>query len=95
MLLCQRIERQHRFLFRQGKADDDVLTPELAPESLRRPFLRLGAARSFDLDEVPLRHGKRPEKKSEDLEICKSYLMLLTNSMSSRLKRGASSQNGE
>src|SRR5262245_49242046 len=70
MLLCQRIERQLRFLFRQGKADDDVLSPELAPEAFRRPFLRLGAARSFDPDEVPLRHGKHPENKSEDLEIC-------------------------
>src|ERR1700752_2901216 len=74
MLLCQRIKRQLRFLIGQGKADDDVLTPELAPESLRRPFLRLRAARSFDPDEGPLRHESVPRKnlktwKSEGLEI--------------------------
>ena len=71
MLLCQRIDRQLRLLIGQGKADNDVLAAKLTPEAFRRPFLRLGAARSFDPDEVPLRHEKRPGKKSETWKFAK------------------------
>lgn len=53
MLPGQFVERAFRFLVRQRKTDDDVLAAELAPESFRRPFLRLRAARSFDPAQNP------------------------------------------
>src|SRR5262245_48108939 len=71
MLLCQLVQRQLRFLFGQGKTDDDVLAPELAPEAFRRPFLRLGAARSFDPDEIPLRHESVPRKSLKTWKFAK------------------------
>jgi hypothetical protein len=59
MELCQFVEREFRFLVRQCVADDHVLAAKLSPKRIRRPLLRRGAARTFDPDEILLRHDKR------------------------------------
>ena len=53
---CKLIQRQLGFAVGQGKTDDDVVAAELAPETVRRPFLRLRSAQAIDPDEVPLGH---------------------------------------
>ena len=53
----QFIDRQMRLGIIKREADDDILTADLAPQPLRRPFLRHRAAQTFDPDKIPFGHG--------------------------------------
>ena len=57
MQSCQLIEREVRFLISQRETDDDVLTADLPPKPIRRPFLRGRPAQTLDPNKVPFRHG--------------------------------------
>src|SRR5207247_7200741 len=54
---CQFVERQMRFRIAQREANNDILTADLPPEPIRRPFLRHGPAQALDPDKIPFRHG--------------------------------------
>jgi hypothetical protein len=72
--LCQLVERQFRFLIRQGEPDDNVLTAQLPPKPIRRPLLRLRPAQTFNPNKIPLRHRKRPKTRTlRKCDRCLSY----------------------